>query len=268
MSSFLSALLANLFIMVPSLVLHLLSVSGAVSALLVGVIIFTFTGLRGWLILMFFFVSANVIGKIAKRVSHLDLGVIHKKGGKRDWAQVMANGGMATLSALLYGITSSPVALVMFGAAIATATADTWASEAGVLSTKPPVSIITFRPVRTGMSGGVSLLGNLSSILGSILIAYLWYISYSLPSDPAAVLLASTVAAAGIIGSLIDSILGATLQGHYWDPERKIMTEKEEVDGMKLELCRGIRWIDNDVVNLVSNVISALLAAGFSLILQ
>ena len=67
---------------------------------------------------------------------------------------------------------------------------------------------------------------------------------------------------------LSDSILGATLQGHYWDPTKQMITEKErDADGNRLELCRGIRWIDNDVVNLISNIISVLLGASFSLVL-
>ncbi len=268
MKEVLIALAVNLVIMVPTKILKLLTLSGVISAILVGTIIYTFTGLEGWLILMFFFISANVIGKIAKRVSHVDVSQIHKKGGTRDWAQVMANGGLAAVSALLFGLTGSTYALVAFGASIATATADTWASEAGILSSKDPVSILTLKRVRPGMSGGVSLLGSLSSMLGSVLVAYLWYISYAVGNDMQYFLLASVVAVSGIIGSLVDSILGATLQGHYWDTDKEMMTEREvNSEGKKLELCRGVRWIDNDVVNLTSNVISVILGASFSLIL-
>lgn len=156
----------------------------------------------------------------------------------------------------------------MFGSALAASTADTWASEAGILSSKDPVSIITFRRVRPGMSGGVSILGSFSSMLGSILVALLWYVSYAVPTDSVYILLASVVAVSGIIGSLVDSILGATLQGHYWNPDKQVITEKDrDADGNMLELCRGIRWIDNDVVNLISNIISVLLGASFSLVL-
>lgn len=268
MNTVLIAFALNLLVMVPVKFMRLLTLSGLISAVLVGAIIYTFTGLEGWLILMFFFVSANVIGKVAKRIYPLDLSDIHKKGGTRDWAQVVANGGIAAVSALLFGLTGTPYALVLFGAALAASTADTWASEAGILSSKDPVSIITFRRVRPGMSGGVSILGSLSSMLGSILVALLWYVSYAVPSDSTYILLASVVAVSGILGSLVDSILGATLQGHYWDPVKQMITEKErDKDGNKLELCRGIRWIDNDVVNLVSNVISVLLGASFSIIL-
>ena len=179
----------------------------------------------------------------------------------------MANGGLAAAAALLYGISGNRLALVMYGVAVAASTADTWAGEAGILSSKPPVSIRTFRPVPTGMSGGVSLLGTASSLLGSIMIATAWYATFADYSDNSWLFLASIVAVAGMVGSLADSYLGATIQGHYYDPKRKQITEHEERDGLKLELCRGIRWIDNDVVNFLSNVIAVLLGSGFSLII-
>lgn len=216
---------------------------------------------------MLFFITANILGKLSRAVAkQVELG-IQKKGGTRDWAQVMANGGIAAAAALLYGISGNRLALVMYGVAIAASTADTWAGEAGILSSKPPVSIRTFRPVPTGMSGGVSLLGTASSLLGSIMIATAWYATFADYSDNTWLFLASIVAVAGMVGSLADSYLGATIQGHYYDPKRKQITEHEERDGIKLELCRGIRWIDNDVVNFLSNVIAVLLGSGFSLII-
>ena len=260
-------LLVNIGLAVASFLLHWLTLSGAISALLVGFITYRFTGFGGWALLMLFFITANVLGKLSRAVSKSIDNGIQKKGGTRDWAQVMANGGLAAASALLYGIGGSRLALVMFGVAIAASTSDTWAGEAGILSRKPPVSIKTFKPVPTGMSGGISLLGTLSSLLGSVLIAIAWYATFADYSDPTWGFLASIIAVAGMLGSLVDSYLGATLQGHYYDPESKRITEHEQRNGKKLELCRGIRWIDNDVVNFLSNVIAVILGWGFSLII-
>ena len=257
----------NLAVAIVAYVLHWLTLSGALSALLVGFFAFRFTGIGGWFLLMLFFITANILGKLGRAVSQGDIEKIQKKGGRRDWAQVMANGGLAGASALLYGIAGGRLALVMYGAAIAASTADTWAGEAGILSRKPPVSIRTFRPVPVGMSGGISPLGTFSSFLGSVLIALAWYATFADYGDGSWILLASVVAVAGMIGSLTDSYLGATLQGHYYDPERKQVTEHEQRNGKKLELCRGIRWIDNDVVNFLSNVIAVLVGSGFSLII-
>jgi uncharacterized protein (TIGR00297 family) len=247
--------------------LRWLTVNGAFSAVLVGSGVFYFTDLGGWLLLMLFFLTANVLGKIARAATSPSTAGIQKKGGHRDWAQVMANGGLALTAALLYGMDGGTLALVMFGSAIAASTADTWAGEVGVLSKKPPVLITTFQPVPTGLSGGVSLLGTVSGLLGSALIATAWYGTFASDSRISWVYLASIVTVAGFCGMVVDSLLGATVQGHYWDPERAQITEHDQRDGKHFELCRGIRWIDNDVVNFLSNAIAVVIGSGLSLII-
>lgn len=247
--------------------LRWLTVSGTISSFVVGFLVYFFTGVQGWFILLLFFATANVLGKIAKGIkqSHQIEG-LQKKGGQRDWAQVLANGGLAAAAALFYGFGSEVLALVMFGSAIAASTADTWSGEVGILSRNPPISIRTFKSVPTGLSGGISFLGTLSGLLGSALIAIAWYGAFARDSSVYWVFLASIITIAGFCGMLADSFLGATLQGHYWNPQRNQITEHEYLDGMKLELCRGVRWIDNDVVNFLSNAIAVLVGSGLSLI--
>jgi uncharacterized protein (TIGR00297 family) len=236
-----------------------LSVSGALSAIVVGATVLQFSHWGGWLLLLMFFFTSTVLGKIARPIAALVDSGIQKKGGCRDWAQVMANGGLAALAAFYYGVGGGQMALVMLGSALAASTADTWSGEVGIMSHKPPVSIRTFRPVPPGLSGGITWLGTLSGLLGSVLIAVAWYGAFAIHADGSWELLASIVTVAGFCGTLVDSYLGATLQGHYWDPQRKQITEHAVRDGVKLELCRGIRWIDNDVVNLLSNVVAVLI---------
>ncbi|PKL12935.1 MAG: DUF92 domain-containing protein, partial [Spirochaetae bacterium HGW-Spirochaetae-8] len=165
---------ANLLLGLFSWRLRWLTMNGAVSAVLVGSGVWYFTGFGGWLLLMLFFLTANVLGKISRAATPAATAGIQKKGGRRDWAQVMANGGLALAAALLYGMDGGILALVMFGSAIAESTADTWAGEVGILSKTPPVSITTFQRVPPGLSGGVSLLGTMSGLLGSFLIAIAW----------------------------------------------------------------------------------------------
>src|SRR5690554_3985377 len=265
--SLLTPLAVNLLLAIVAKLLKWLTISGSIAAFIIGFIVMRFLGIGGWSLLLLFFVTATVLGKLSRRVAPKQIRTIQKKGGTRDWTQVMASGGLAAASALLYGFGGGTIALVMFGSALSASTADTWASEAGILSQRPPISIRTFRPVPTGMSGGISPFGTVSSILGSIVIAFAWYATFAGYGDLSWIFLASIVAVAGVIGSFADSYLGATIQGHYYDPERKQITEHEQVDGNPLELCRGVRWIDNDVVNFLSNVIAVLIGSGFSLII-
>jgi uncharacterized membrane protein len=66
---------------------------------------------------------------------------------------------------------------------------------------------------------------------------------------------------------LLDSVLGATVQAHYYDEVGDRITEHAVVDGRILPLESGIRWVDNDMVNLLSNVASALFGMSLTLII-
>ncbi|MGI6439381.1 MAG: DUF92 domain-containing protein [Sphaerochaetaceae bacterium] len=252
----------NLLLAVVSFFFKWLTISGGIASVIVGSTIFWSLGYGGYFLLLLFFLSSTLLGKVRTRY----VVAKEKKEGPRDWAQVAANGVFAVISALLYRYSGELTSLVMFGASLATATADTWGTETGLLSETPPVSIRTLRQVEKGSSGGITPLGTMSSMIGSILIAMSWYSHFAPSFSMQWLFLASIVALSGIAGAFVDSYLGATLQGHYWDEENQKLTEWEFKEGKKLELVRGIRFIDNDVVNALSNLSSLLLASGLSLL--
>ncbi|MBP5553163.1 MAG: DUF92 domain-containing protein [Spirochaetales bacterium] len=174
--------------------------------------------------------------------------------------QVLANGLMAVIAAMIWSVSLEAKALVMFGAVIAEATSDTFAGEIGRLSKKKPVSILNFKPVPVGLSGGVTALGLVAAFLSSAAIAFFWYLWFDMVTIPGAIL----VGTMGFAGCIMDSVLGAGVQGIYYDPKLKQFSEDKENNGRKLELSRGIRWVDNDVVNLMSNVFSGVFALGMA----
>lgn len=240
-----------------------LTASGAVAAHISGTVVFYSLRLEGFILFFFFYASCNAIGKICRRKAEKDN--FEKKGSCRDALQVLANGLMAVLASLIYLTTGRTVALIMFGAALAEATSDTWAGEIGRLSQRDPVSIWTHKKVEKGMSGGVTPLGILGGFLGSLLISVIWLLFFPVANG---VLYALIICISGLAGCINDSLLGATAQALYLDRENKTYTEKEtDKDGKPLELIRGIRWLDNDMVNLSSNVFSAVLALALSRIL-
>lgn len=243
--------------------------SGAIAAAIMGVVVLWTTQVEGLLLLLLFFVGANVVGKVSKRLQTKAFGkdsngVIEKKGSRRDLTQVLANGLMAMVAGLIWYVCGSFPALVMFGSSIAEAAADTFAGEVGRLSKTPPVSIRTFTPVPKGLSGGVTLLGTVAAFVSSVSIGLCWFVLFGVKSG---VMGASVICLTGFVGSIVDSYLGACVQARYRDPDTGMITEQDSKDGVPFELVQGVRWVDNDMVNLLSNVFSSVFAFGMAVIL-
>ncbi len=238
---------------------HQLTRSGIVLEFLLGMGITWPLGFGGLATILYFFIMAAVVGRCSKRMRTGFAGM-EKKGSCRDGVQVFANGGLALICSLCYAWQQNPAFLVMFGASVAEASADTTAGDIGVLSAQTPVSILTWKPMPKGQSGAVTLQGLLASLVASFLVALVWQSCFLFPSADALRQLA-IVTACGFVGAAFDSFLGATCQAIYYDPERGGLTERErDGQGRPLERTRGIPWMDNDMVNFLSGLFASLLA--------
>ena len=153
----------------------------------------------------------------------------------RDWTQVVANGGVAAVTALAHGLTGSTLWLAAGAGAVAVATADTWATEIGRFSRAEPRLITTWRRTAHGASGGVTGVGIVAACAGALLIAM---IGAAFAGPPTA-RFAAVVAVSGISGSLVDSVLGATVEQRW-------------------------RWIDNNTVNFAATAWGAIVAASLA----
>ncbi len=226
-----------------------------------GAAVFVATGPLGWLILALFVLSST--GFTRFRAGEKEwLASVQEKGGRRDALQVIANGGVGLLAALLLRLTGAPVCAAAFAAAFASANADTWASEIGVLSRARPVSLLTFRHVPRGVSGGVTLLGSAASVCGALCVALLLALENTLVTASliGAATLIGLVTGAGVFGSLVDSILGSTVQAQY-AKEDGSPTERRSTGGVPHRRTRGLAWVTNDVVNLLSTAAAAIAGA-------
>lgn len=231
--------------------------SGALAGAVLGAVVFIAAGPLAWLILAAFVISSTAFTRFhageKKRLT-----AIQQKGGRRDAVQVVANGGVGMVMALLLRVTRDPSFAVAFAASLASANADTWASEIGVLSGRTPVSPLTFRPVLRGVSGGVTMLGLAASAGGALLIALLLALeSLFLPRGVVGFgALLGLVTVAGLFGSLVDSLLGCTLQAQYVGADQAL-TERKAGDGRRNTRVRGLSFVTNDVVNAASAAIAA-----------
>jgi uncharacterized protein (TIGR00297 family) len=240
--------------------LGMLSVNGWYAAIPLGGLTYGLGGLPAAILLLAFFASSSLLSRAFARAKR-QVSANFAKGGRRDWAQVVANGGVAVFSLVMAatGWVATPFAWVAFAAALAAVTADTWATEIGVLSAGQPFLITSGKRVPPGTSGGISFLGSGVALLGALLISAL---AWSLGLITFTVL--PFVGLAGLLGSFIDSALGATVQAVYWCPQCKKETERYPVHycGHSTTLYRGWRWLDNDWVNFLSSLAAALIAIG------
>lgn len=246
-----------------------LSASGAFAASLLGAVVFGLGGL-GWAILLLaFFISSSALSRLFRwRKRPLD--EKFSKGSQRDAKQVAANGavaGLFVLAAVLAPM-SSAWAWAAFSGALAAANADTWATELGVLGSVRPRLITTGKPVERGTSGGVSLPGSLAALGGAALIALLAVLLWggrlqsSALSQPQSLAWLAWITGSGFAGSLVDSLLGATVQAIYFCPTCQKETERypTHICGSPTRWVRGFAWLDNDWVNIICTLTGALVA--------
>jgi uncharacterized protein (TIGR00297 family) len=243
-----------------------LTASGAAGAIAVGTITFGFGGWTWGLVIVAFFTLSSALSRLGQ-ADKKELAGKFGKGARRDLGQVLANGGLATLLALLYYSNPAPALLAAFLGAMATVNADTWGTEAGVLSPTPPRLITTGRRVPVGSSGGVSLLGTAASTLGALFIGLAGYMLVCLEAkltegNPLlSSWVISTTLISGLLGSFFDSLLGATVQGIFYCATCETETEKEiHPCGLRTSHLRGWRWLNNDAVNFLSSACGALIA--------
>ncbi|MBO9727272.1 MAG: DUF92 domain-containing protein [Chitinophaga sp.] len=231
--SFSSGTLVMVMFIIPIAILcvklNKLTIPGAVMAFFVALLVLLGAGYGGLVLLGTFFVlgvKATSHKKQLKQVS------ADPHPQQRTAGQVFANGGVAAMMGLLaLGYPSyTYIWCLMLAASLASATADTLSSELGMVYGRNFYNILTFKKEPKGLDGVVSLEGTMLGAAGALLIAVVYGAFFGLN---AAVLI---VWLAGVLGNVIDSLLGATLE-------------------------RG-RYIGNDVVNFLNTALAGVIAAG------
>ncbi|MBT5760913.1 MAG: DUF92 domain-containing protein [Candidatus Marinimicrobia bacterium] len=237
---------ASLFIFVIILLFSIayhfrsLNRSGYYGALIMGILI-TIIGNWHFLVpLSVFFILSSILSQLIKSASFY-----RTKDSKRDIIQVYANGGIALVICIYDFLHPNPINFFLFLASIAAAMADTWGTEFGKLSPKKPISILNYKQMDHGLSGGITRIGILGSLLGSSLIGLtIWYV---IPT-PSYIIYGIIIC--GFTGSIFDSFLGAIFQAKYETSMGKIVETPEEGAILK----SGVKWINNDLVNLLNTV--------------
>lgn len=254
-----------------------LTPSGVAVAVLSGVI--HALGSHDWLdltLLIAFFITGTKFTKVKQKVKASLTVVIDQDGrqaieGPRNHVQVLANSGVASILIVLRALGIFPeVCRIGVLAQYAAVTADTWSSELGILSASPPILITTLKPCPRGTNGGVSPLGLIVAVLGGLMVGNLGILldTSSITRDLSLLQLISFVFAIGglgLLGSLIDSLLGALLQSSVVNSSGHIV---EADGGMKLRsrpkdskvVSGSCALLSNNQVNLLMAFITSSIA--------
>jgi uncharacterized protein (TIGR00297 family) len=230
--------------------------SGAVAAFLIGTVAIA----AGWAwgaLLIVYFVSSSLLSRMGAAIKMQRSGSIVEKGGARDAAQVLANGGVFALAALLQLLGPSDFWLAAGAGALAASAADTWGTEIGMLANSLPRMITTWRIVPTGTSGGVSGIGLVATVAGALFISLAAWLLHGNAFVAVAVLLG------GIAGAFVDSIGGALWQSRRYCKHCRKATERLVHDcGTRTERAGGLGWLNNDGVNAACTLVGALVSIG------
>lgn len=228
------------------------------------------------LLLVFFSTSSKVtrLGQEKKRGIEADF----KEGGQRNWIQVLANSMIATVLVVILAIQTqgqdkcldtedSTVVTALLGGIVghyACCNGDTWSSELGMLSSEQPRLITTFKKVRKGTNGAITIHGLAAAIVAGFAIGITFALIGLLTTECSLdvlwrqLLIVPIAAAAGLIGSLIDSLLGATLQFSGYCTVRKKVVGKHGPTVIKIS---GTSMLDNNAVNAISILLTTLVTS-------
>lgn len=230
-----------------------ISLDGTGVALMVGAILYYCGGLSLYLALIGFFILGSLVSKFTNPYkAYIKEGKVSGKEG-RNAIQVLSNSLPALVLSFIYYLSGNSLYLLLAFVTFAGASADTFASELGSLSKRRVISLIGFGEVPRGLSGGVSLLGILASLLGAFLLSLFVY-----PEFGKSGLVFCTIL--GFAGSIIDSILGALFQRKYLNIEGKLSDYPNKLDQ---EPDQGLAFVSNNTVNLFTLCILGLIGYWF-----
>ncbi|KAI8059408.1 integral membrane protein DUF92-domain-containing protein [Gilbertella persicaria] len=249
MSHLLFALGLSILLVIHSRRKKSLSIDGAAAAFMLGMVTFSS---RLWLftvVLLTFFLSSSRLTKF-KADQKRRLEADYEDASERNAVQVACNARW------------SRVLIWAYVGHYACCAGDTWASELGILNKDWPILITRMKKVPPGTNGGVSGLGLAASFAGGTLVglsaAMTLYIEQACYGFAWELVLVGCLA--GVGGSLMDSLLGATVQQSlYSKDQKKIVAQGKQ--GEDIQIISGLPILDNHQVNFVTSVITTSMCA-------
>ena len=236
-----------------------LAPSGAFATVVIGSLAYGFGNLPLAAALVAFFISGSLLSRLSEvRLARV---VRPTQGSSRDAMQVLANGGVAVACAAAsafahaHAVRASSALFAAAIGAVAAAAGDTWSTELGGLSGRTPRSLLSWQLVAAGRSGGVTLPGIVAAPAGGAAIGF----AAALGDEKRLLAWVAIGAACGLIGSLFDSLLGATLQAVWYCEtcEKESEQRVHDCGCAPGRLVQGWPLLDNNGVNAAATLVGA-----------
>ncbi len=240
------ALILAVIFGITAFLLNWLTYDGAQSAGIFGTIAY---GIGNWpvaLTVLFFFISGSLVSKDVAATEN-SFAIKFRRDGKQVWA----NGFWLCLWVLIWFVSGVQAFMFAAVASIATATADTWATELGSKSKNKTYLITDFSKTSAGTDGGVSFQGSIAALIGSLLIGIILWLSL----NEVKLVNLIVISSAGFLGCFVDSFLGAKLQGKSF--RAWILSNNEN----------GTLTVSNNIVNWLSTGTASLIVLTITLII-
>ena len=213
-------LVANAILALIGFVSRGVNLSGFFGGIILGAFLILWGGWPLYVVLLSFFVIGTAATRLGYARKH-EAGFAQEEGGRRGFGHAFANAGVAVICSMLIAFTALPADLLFLAAvaALATATADTTASEIGQWLGKTTVLPTTFRRVPVGTEGAISLEGTAAGILGAFLTAAIGAAMFAMQfrlatpdillKQPLIWKTAAAITAVAFAGSYVESIVGS-----------------------------------------------------------
>jgi len=244
-----------------------LDFKGVLAAFFIGGLILFLGGWGFFFLLFIFLLVGSVLSKTAKSES-FDFAAYFNGSSIRGWRNVLANGFWPTYAAIMYFLTPPyyrDYAIVFFVGALTSMMSDTVSTEIGLhFGGEPRLIINPKERVPKGYSGGITVEGILGGLVSSLIFSLLSIYIFNLVAS----YFYSIFVISGFLGSVVDSILGATIQAKYKCIKCGSIIESSLHCGYPAILIKGFESIDNHMVNFLSSLFGGVASVTlFSLLL-
>ena len=185
---------------------------GWMSAGVLGTLLWGSLGWKGWMSVVLYLLLGSLVTKVGFKYKN-KLGIAEKRGGRRGPENVLGSASTGLFLALMIKLNLANLILlkVGFAASFAAKLADTFGSEIGKRYGKNTFLITTFKKVRQGTEGAISLEGTIASLFGALIMSFAMFILGFITIEKGFFI----VCFSGFVATIFESFIGAKFQDKF-----------------------------------------------------